>query len=210
MSATDTHTDTGPGSTPTPDQHNTPPMPNPIETRFEEEGSLEKPKIVGRLVRFAIGALLVFQAYPLVVNFGRALEVGLSLESNIIAIVILFLVLPYVINIGWKLNTKRLSQFVVIGVSLLLGAIDYFSQGAFYGQWLKAFTVLWILYAAVHLGVSFLLSAILATPGCEMRAIPHLWSRLTGRRTDEHYCPGPFDRLDRWERGRDSTSEMQK
>lgn len=54
------------------------------------------------------------------------------------------------------------------------------------------------------------LAGILATPGCEMRAIPHLWGLLTGNRIREHYCPGFFDNLDRWDRGRDSKSKMQK
>ena len=32
-----------------------------------------------------------------------------------------------------------------------------------------------------------------------MRAIPHLWTVLTGKATKEHYCPGPLDRIDKWE-----------
>lgn len=39
-------------------------------------------------------------------------------------------------------------------------------------------------------GVSFLLASVLGTPGCEMRAIPHLAVLLTGRETREHFCPG--------------------
>ena len=41
------------------------------------------------------------------------------------------------------------------------------------------------------------------TPGCEMRALPHLWMLATGRETAEHFCPTGFlDSLDRWEAGR--------
>ena len=56
-----------------------------------------------------------------------------------------------------------------------------------------------VLYVFGHLGLSFLLSAVIATPGCEMRAIPHLWTLLTGRATREHHCPGFLDSLDAWE-----------
>jgi len=184
---------------------------NRVETRFEEEGSLEPPKIVGRLVRFAIGAWLLTISYPIVTNFGAALGTGLPLNTgNIINVAIFFLVLPYVVNIGWSLNRKRLPQFVVIGLSILIGAVDFVSDGVFYGSLLSVFTLLWVLYTALHLGISFVLSAILATPGCEMRAIPHLWTLVTGRKTGEHYCPGAFNRLDRWERGTDSASDLQK
>ena len=56
-----------------------------------------------------------------------------------------------------------------------------------------------VFYVFGHLGLSFLLSAVIATPGCEMRAIPHLWTLVTGRATREHYCPGFLDRVDAWE-----------
>ena len=55
------------------------------------------------------------------------------------------------------------------------------------------------MYAFGHLSLSFLLSTAIATPGCEMRAIPHLWTLVTGRATKEHYCPGALDSIDRWE-----------
>ena len=58
-------------------------------------------------------------------------------------------------------------------------------------------------------GISFVLSAALATPGCEMRAIPHLWTIVTGRATKEHYCPGFLDGLDKWELGRSGQLESQ-
>jgi hypothetical protein len=115
-----------------------------------------------------------------------------------------------VVNIGWSLNTRRLPQFIVIGLSVLLAALDYLNQGVVYGPSLKILTLAWVSYAVIHLGICMFVAGLLATPGCEMRAIPHLWSLLTGRRTCEHYCPGMFDSLDRWERGRDSASKTQK
>ena len=32
-----------------------------------------------------------------------------------------------------------------------------------------------------------------------MRAIPHLYTMLTGNQIKEHYCPGFIDNIDRWE-----------
>ena len=59
--------------------------------------------------------------------------------------------------------------------------------------------LVWVVYTFGHLSLSFLLSAPIATPGCEMRAIPHLWTVLMGRATEEHYCLGALDAIDRWE-----------
>ena len=51
-----------------------------------------------------------------------------------------------------------------------------------------------------HLGYSFVLAGILATPGCEMRATHHLFSILSGKPVKEHHCPvGPLNTIDKWE-----------
>ncbi len=56
--------------------------------------------------------------------------------------------------------------------------------------------LIWELYLFGHLGLSFVLAAAIGTPGCEMRALHDLYSRITGNPTKEHYCPvGPFTRL---------------
>ena len=58
----------------------------------------------------------------------------------------------------------------------------------------------WLVYFFAHLGVSFILSAIIATPGCEMRAIPHLFGKISGRAVAEHHCPASFiTGIDAWE-----------
>jgi len=182
-----------------------------IETTFEEPGSLEKPGIYGRLVRLAIGVYLLYLSYPLIPHFQGFIGRGIALNVyNLVGLVIIFWVLPYVVNIGWSINSKRMPQVVVIAISLLLGGLDFINSGAFYGPYLKIFTVAWFFYVVVHLGVSMVLAAVIATPGCEMRAIPQLLARLRGKKTSEHFCPGFLNGIDRWERGKDSTSEMQK
>ena len=56
-----------------------------------------------------------------------------------------------------------------------------------------------VLYHFVHMGTSLILATALATPGCEMRSIPQLAGILRGTESKEHYCPGFFDALDKWE-----------
>jgi hypothetical protein len=58
----------------------------------------------------------------------------------------------------------------------------------------------WEVYLFAHLGLSFVLAAVIGTPGCEMRAFHDLYSRITGNPTKEHYCPvGPLHPIDQWE-----------
>jgi len=41
------------------------------------------------------------------------------------------------------------------------------------------------------------------TPGCEMRAFHHLYTKITGKPTNEHHCPvGPLHPVDQWEAAR--------
>lgn len=61
----------------------------------------------------------------------------------------------------------------------------------------------WLAYFYGHLGISFVLATALATPGCEMRAIPQLVGRITGHAAPEHHCPVSFiTKIDAWERRR--------
>jgi hypothetical protein len=174
-----------------------------IETRFEEPGSLPKPKLLGRIVRLAFGALLLWTLYSMFTNglslfsltrpprsIGFWLFVGTALHYT-----------PYVVNIGFRKDWRRKPQLLVVGVAAVLIAVDLVGYGTWWAPPLGTFVWLWLVYFSTRLGVSFVLSTLLGTPGCEMRSIPHLWSLITGHETKEHYCPGPLGRIDRWETG---------
>lgn len=117
-------------------------------------------------------------------------------------VLLVFYVTPYVINIGFSLNLKRWPQWVLLGGAALLVLGDFLLYGTWWAPPLGTFVGIWMLYASLHLGISFVLSSAIRTPGCEMRAIPHLHGLVTGRASKEHYCPGPLDQLDAWERRR--------
>lgn len=83
---------------------------------------------------------------------------------------------------------------------LVIGVYGYAVHQSAETSVLAAAFWIWELYLFIHLGLSFLLAAILATPGCEMRAFHDLFTRLTGVPTKEHYCPvGPLHLVDQWE-----------
>lgn len=174
---------------------------NPIETRFESGGSLAPPRWIGRAVRFGLGVWLLSAFYS-VVRYGWSALVSTTRPSDWTwwaFMAVAFWLLPYVVNIGFTRNWKRAPQ-LVLGAALALAIV---ADLAFWGTWwappLGALVWTWLAYFSGHLGGSFLVSALIATPGCEMRAFPHLRARIIGRETRAHHCPGFIDSVDRWE-----------
>ena len=109
----------------------------------------------------------------------------------------------YVVNIGFSRAWKKWPAVISAAVLLSAGGIGIVTAGSVETALLARTIWAWELYLYSHLGASFLLSAALATPGCEMRAFHDLYSRLTGTPLKEHLCPiGPLTYIDRWEAGR--------
>jgi hypothetical protein len=156
------------------------------------------------MVRLAFAALCAFLIIGLIDVYGNVLD-GQGRIQNVIWNGMfwgLFLI-SYVVNIGFSRAWKKWPAAASAGVFLLLAAYGYFTQGSFETVTLASAAWVWEFYLFAHLGLSFLLSALLGTPGCEMRALHDLYSRLTGRSTKEHFCPvGPLSAIDRWESGR--------
>ena len=176
-------------------------MNSDTETNFNAHGSLNTPGPIGRLVRLLLAGGCLYYVWQLINpwSFWVDAENLFSNTSIWIPIIFALYLAPYVINIGWRINTKRLIQFVIILVSAGLIAFSYFKNQSINSYALNLFTIIWVIYIFTHLGVSFLVSALISTPGCEMRSLPHLWSIITGQNTYEHVCPGPLHKIDLWE-----------
>ena len=174
------------------------------DLRLDEPGTLTRPGPVGRLTRLVFGAICIWYLAELVDVYDSLLDISGHVR-NIIwngFLPALFLV-SYIINIGFSRSWKKWPAFASAGVFLLLAAYGYFRYGTAETEILAGTIWLWELYLFSHLGLAFLLSALLGTPGCEMRALHDLYSRLTGKPTKEHYCPvGPLSAIDKWESGR--------
>lgn len=166
---------------------------------FEEEGALIPPGPIGRLVRLALGLLIAKFVYDWV----TIIDIS-DFDNPFIIIWIVFSIalVPYVVNIGWGVNLGAKPRYVLLGIWALSAIAGYLLDGSVRSQLLWMVVETTQIYIYGHLGISFLLSAILATPGCEMRAIPHLFGKVFGAGSKEHYCPGFIDNIDRWERNR--------
>lgn len=172
------------------------------DLKLTDKGSLPKPGPLGRLLRLGLAYLVLrgfvyeiwddrvmltageFEPYDLIAN---ALLVGLFLVS-------------YVINIGFSRSFKKWPALVsAVGLGLL-ALYDYSNTGNWTGFAFGTGFFLWSMYIFTHLGVSFLIAAVIGTPGCEMRAFHDLFSKISKVEVKEHLCPvGPIQPLDRWE-----------
>ncbi len=176
---------------------------------FDSAGTLERPGPIGRLVRLFSGIVLGWMVYQI----ATVADVnGLTNPMYWVWVAFALMLAPYVVNIGFGVNWggwPRIASIVLLAGAALFGWI---MQGAPLSEALVWTTNIWLIYVFGHLGLSFLLSSILATPGCEMRAIPHLYGILTRNPSQEHYCPGFIKNVDDWEKslhgdGGDNASE---
>jgi len=166
-----------------------------------ECGSLTKPGPIGRCVRLVLGALSLYYVFGLWTIRQDLLSGSGDVQALIWnGILPTLLLISYVVNIGFSCAWKKWPALIALG--LIIGAgIFGFIQSGHLETMILAETIWGLeLYVFTHLGLSFVLAAVLATPGCEMRSLYHLYSKITGKPTKEHHCPvGPLNRLDKWE-----------
>ena len=171
---------------------------------FDKEGTLPPPGPIGRVVRLLLGIVILKFVYDWLFYLDSSdynepfilLWIGDSVA-----------LVPYVVNIGFGLNRGAKPRYVLAGIWLAGGLIGFVVGGILRSEFLWSVIEITQIYIYGHLGISFLLSAILSTPGCELRAIPHMIGKITGRGYQEHYCPGFIDNIDRWERNRISDKQ---
>ncbi len=172
----------------------------PDSLHLVEPGTIVAPGPIGRTVRLIIGAACLYALYQLIIYRSSIIAMPITHVDNIwpMLIVPLFII-NAVVNIGFGVSWGRWpAYFSVITLTLialfsrvLAGTFDNFIFGA--GLWI------WLVYFYTHIGLSFTLAGVAATPGCEMRALPDLIGRLTGKPAQEHHCPAFIGTIDNWE-----------
>lgn len=164
---------------------------------------LPPPGPLGRIARLASGALCgvaVWQLWIVAPAFLAAERIWIP-GLLLFALPAIY-VFSHVVNIGFRKDWGRLplrAALLLIGLTSLVG----FVMGD--GLWnpVMGTTLLLLLgYTYTHLGVAFLLSALLQTPGCEMRSPYHLAALARGQDPTSVVCPGALGRLDDWEEKR--------
>jgi len=173
------------------------------DLKLDEPGSLPRPGPIGRAVRLGFGVLCLSHVYWLIQVSDILLDSGGHIRSILWnGIVIGLFLVSYVINIGYSRAWKKWPAIVSAGALLLVAAYGYFTAGTAETQLMARVLWAWEFYIFSHLGSAFIIAALIRTPGCEMRALHDLYSRITGNPTKEHYCPiGPLNPIDQWESG---------
>ncbi len=171
------------------------------DLRLEKPGSLPRPGPIGRFMRCVFGALCISYVVGLLNVSSNLVSPDGSLRGLLWnGIVPSLLLVSYVINIGFSRNWRKWPAYVSGAMLMAAAAIGYGLDGTIESSLLARTIWIWELYIFLHLGLAFVFAAIIATPGCEMRAFHDLYSRLTGVETAEHHCPiGPAQPIDRWE-----------
>ena len=169
-----------------------------VKTEFEEPGTLKKPGVVGRLVRFLAGAVFLYFFFSVLIGFESIVRLQLSILAWI-GVAYCFYALPLVVNIGFNIEWKWWPQVIYLLLVLTAGLVSYFLFGSFLGPPLGFALLILLVFILGYMGFSFFLAAVLAVSGCEVRAIPYLIGRMRGRPAQEHHCPGFLGPLDEWE-----------
>lgn len=172
------------------------------DLKLEDIGTLTPPRTIGRLVRFIFGGLSLYYVHGI-----WSVRDSLITEDGRIETLIwngllpgLFLI-SYVINIGYSRDWKKKPAIASAFYLVALAVTGWQVFGDWEGVILATGIAIWEAYLFLHLGICFVLAAIIRTPGCEMRALHHLYGLLTNTDTKEHHCPvGPLSAIDRWER----------
>lgn len=172
------------------------------DLKLEEAGTLPRPGPVGRLVRLGFGGLCLSYVGALLQTVGRLMPNDTINPLILNGLVPGLFLVSYVVNIGFSRAWKKRPLLVSLALFAFAGAAGYLQTGILPSPLLAGTIYAWELYLFSHLGLSFVLAALLATPGCEMRAFHHAYALLTGREAKEHLCPvGPLGPIDRWEAG---------
>ena len=172
------------------------------EYRFDQYGTLPQPGPIGRIIRMLLGLLCLFFIYSMIIY---GVEVVYSLRNNLVTwftLTFAILTVSHVVNIGFGKNWKTRPQTYLIWLLMISIMIAMIQEGQVLGSTSAYVLYAFLFYFYAHLGISLVISSIIRTPGCEMRAIPHLYTLVTGDKTKEHFCPGLFNDLDKWERDR--------
>lgn len=176
-----------------------------------DEGSLTRPGPIGRFIRLGLGTLCLYGLWQLLKVSPDFIERPIELLPNLSLMILVELcVFNYVVNIGFSKDWNNYPLTFFLSFLAIVAIVGFLITGSLGSPFLGVLIVLWMGYFYAHLGVSFILAAILATPGCEMRAIPELIGRVINSQSKEHHCPSSIiSGIDRWEHNRSERKNHQ-
>lgn len=147
------------------------------DLKLQAPGTLATPGMIERLTRLIFGLLCLLYVFNLLLETYSLLDSKHQIRPLLWngLLPALFLV-SYVINIGYSRHWGKWPAIVSALFLATTALVGFLIDGVWESALLARTLWLWEVYLFLHLGLSFLLASILATPGCEMRAFFHLYS----------------------------------
>ena len=175
-----------------------------MSLKLLEQGTLSRAGPIGRIVRLTLGLLCMYALWEITNIAANFIAQPVRFLPNLSLLLLApFCIFNYVINIGYSKDWHRYPLIASLVSFAVIALGGYIINGDVNSNLLGIALIAWLGYFFGHLGVSFLIAAVLATPGCEMRAIPELIGKVTGKASSEHQCPVSFiSGIDNWERKR--------
>lgn len=175
-----------------------------MSLQLVDRGTLIRPGPIGRILRLSLGLFCSYSLWELANIAPEFIPDPIRFLPNLTLMLLAAIcIFNYVVNIGFSKDWHRYPLIISLLCFALLAVAGYIINGNASNNLLGISLLIWLGYFFAHLGASFLLAALLATPGCEMRAIPELFGRITGKASSEHHCPvSIISGIDNWENKR--------
>lgn len=163
--------------------------------------SIVKPGIIGRIGRVIFGIFSLSFVAGYLPYDADVINVNPINDSSpyFIGVLIAFVVLNDVVNIGFNISWRRRPQAIFLVLVLLAIGSDLLLYGSIWAPPLGLVVFLMSMLTHLYLGSSHILAALISTPGCEMRSFPHLIAKIRGGDIEAVVCPGHWDAVDNWE-----------
>ena len=157
------------------------------------------PGTLGRAIRLAVGLGELSLLIPLFTDMRAAMWAGELPLRHVVFYMLLGLSVwlsSWVIRILLDRPWGQKPVLVLLAGAVLAAGAGYATAGTFDALPLTRYLWTWFAGFIVVLGPAHVLSAIFATPGCEMRVYAQLLARRQGNKAALVACPGGIDRLD--------------
>ena len=157
--------------------------------------------ITGRIDKLLFGSFQLWGVFSIVPHFAELRD-----DDWATGLWIFVALAFYLVSFNVRLGLHRVLPFgnAPAGVALLVGAglagVQWLQSEAFWGSTVATYALVVAIAVHLHMGVCHILAAAIGIPGCEMRVLPYLISRLRGASPESfHLCPGLWTPIDRWE-----------
>jgi hypothetical protein len=138
----------------------------PITAVFEKPGSLPKPGRIGRTIRIVSGCVLLYFFIETITGFGNYIGLAVPKHPSMwLGVALSFYFLAYVVNVGFTITWGRRLQLILVAAAMVTVVLDLLIYRSFWGPPLGLLLFILLSYVTGHLGASFILAGILATPG---------------------------------------------